>query len=174
MQCSCMHVSVVCGCSQSCRAGGPAPAGVGVWLQDWFSWFLLHWASASDAGLEDRCCTVVILPGRSCRSLLTHSLTSPARFFFLDTTLLWLTPLPTHLFFHIFILTTSGLTYWESETETLLIDLAKLQPLPCGQSALFYLQEAGSDSCELSIKTAEEVKEEIKESLRPMILLTFT
>lgn len=156
MQCSCMPVSVVCGCSQSCRAGGPAPAGVGDWLQDWFSWFLLHWASASDAGLEDRCCTVVILPGRSCRSLLTHSLTSPARFFY-DTTLLWLTPLPTHLFFHIFILTTSGLTYWESETETLLIDLAKLQPnsfitqpLPCGQSALFFIcrkQEVTAAGC---------------------------
>lgn len=65
----------------------------------------------------------------------------------------------------VFILATYGLTYRELETKTS-INFAKLrsnsfkkEPLTSSPLAHIYQKEAGSDCCELFVKTAEQVKE---------------
>lgn len=71
------------------------------------------------------------------------------------------------------MLTTYGLTYWKSDTKTP-INFAKLQSNSFLKQPIGSNLAAGSDCCELSIKTAKEVKENSKCLWDLMLLLTST
>lgn len=147
-------VSLVCGFSQSCRLAGPS---------SWCGSLAAELVELvfTRLGLSQRCrirgpLLHSILLGRSCR-VTADSLTGYNSSSGCNTTTPPTHPPPrthTHMFFHIFILGTSGLKHCDSETETVLINLAKLQPnlfitppLSCSSSAFIYPQEAGSDCC---------------------------